>query len=71
MVKYGWSIQSLLVFLLQGLRFEWSNVDTLPYGYMIMICDRILFELGDYVNAFTNNGNRKMEWRDEEGKEIS
>jgi len=26
---------------------------------MIMISHRIPFELGDYVNAFTNNGNLK------------
>lgn len=60
-----WSIQSLLVFLLQWLRFDWSH------EHVTMISHRITSELGDYESDFPNNGNEKMDCREEEEKEIS
>jgi len=36
-----------------------------------MISHRITSELGDYESDFPNNGNEKMDCREEEEKEIS
>lgn len=44
---------------------------TLLYVYMIKISHRIPFELGDYANAFSNNGNKKNQCLHEEGKKKS
>jgi len=38
---------------------------------MIKISHRIPFELGDYANAFSNNGNKKNQCLHEEEKKKS